>query len=63
MDKSTKHKSLQERIESIETSLNLESTPKKNIISEIKKISIDKLPYTYDSLNRFIDSETLHDVR
>ena len=59
MDKSTKQKSLQERIESIETSLNLESTPQKNIISEIKKISIDKLPYTYDSLNRFIDSETM----
>ena len=57
--KPTKHKSFQERIDSIELKLNLESTSKKNIISEIKKISIDKLPYEYDSLSRFIDSETM----
>jgi hypothetical protein len=50
----TKHKSFQERINSIELKLNLESTSKKNIISEIKKISIDKLPYEYDSLSRFL---------
>ena len=53
------YKPFQERIAVIENSLNFEPTSKKNIISEIKKISIDKLPYEYDSLSGFIDSETM----
>ena len=31
----------------------------KNIISEMKKIGIEKLPYSYSSLQRFIDSKTM----
>jgi Fe-Mn family superoxide dismutase len=55
----TIYKPFQERIENLESELQVESTSKQLIISEIKKISIDKLPYTYDSLSRFIDSETM----
>jgi Fe-Mn family superoxide dismutase len=39
--------------------LEVEFNSKETLISEIKKISIDKLPYNYDELERFIDSETM----
>jgi Fe-Mn family superoxide dismutase len=55
----TLYKPFQERIQEIESELQVESSLKLSIISEIKKISIDKLPYEYDSLSRFIDSETM----
>jgi len=48
-----------EQINKIENTLNLESVSKQNIISEIKKISVEKLPYEYDSLGTFIDDETM----
>lgn len=32
---------------------------KENLISEMKKIGIDKLPYSYSSLQKFIDSKTM----
>ena len=47
------------KIENIESYLQIESHTKKNLISEIKKISIDKLPYSYYSLNGFIDDVTM----
>ena len=50
---------LKVRIEEIENLLKVESVSKQNIISEIKKISMDKLPYSYDSVGGFIDSETM----
>jgi Fe-Mn family superoxide dismutase len=34
-------------------------TEKKLIISEMKKIGIEKLPYSYSALKKFIDSETM----
>ena len=34
-------------------------TIKENLIVEMKKIGIEKLPYSYSSLNKFIDSKTM----
>ena len=48
-----------ERIETIESFLQIESTEKQSLINEIKKISVEKLPYEYNSLEVFIDSETM----
>jgi Fe-Mn family superoxide dismutase len=53
------YKSFSEHIEKIESLLEVESSKKELLINEIKKISIDKLPYNYDELERFIDSETM----
>ena len=53
------YKPFQERIENLESELQVESTSKQLIISEIKKISIDKLPYDFNDVNVFIDSETM----
>ena len=53
------YKPFQERIEGIESELQVESSLKLSIISEIKKISIDKLPYDFNDVNVFIDSETM----
>jgi len=39
--------------------LNEKQSIKKNLISEMKSIGIEKLPYSYSSLNRFIDSKTM----
>ena len=39
--------------------LNEKETIKENLIVEMKKIGIEKLPYTYSSLNKFIDSKTM----
>lgn len=55
----TIYKQFQERIETLESDLKVESVLNQSIISEIKKISIDKLPYGYEDVNVFIDSETM----
>jgi Fe-Mn family superoxide dismutase len=47
------------KIDIIESHLKVESHKKQNIISEIKKISVDKLPYSYDALGSFIDDVTM----
>ena len=56
----TIYKSFSEKIDLIESQLQIESSEKITLISEIKKISIDKLPYEYNSLEVFIDSETMN---
>jgi len=48
-----------EKISKIELTLNEESPKSHEIISEIKKISIEKLPYGYNSFGSFIDGETM----
>jgi Fe-Mn family superoxide dismutase len=53
------YKPLSKKINEIESLLEVEFNSKETLISEIKKISIDKLPYNYDELERFIDSETM----
>lgn len=53
------YKSFQTKIDGLETKINEDSPIKKDIISEIKKVSIEKLPYSYDSLSSFIDTETM----
>ena len=40
--------------------LNEKQLIKKNLVSEMKSIGIEKLPYSYSSLNRFIDSKTMN---
>jgi Fe-Mn family superoxide dismutase len=52
-------KKINQKINLIESKLNKTSFLKESIISEIKKISMEKLPYEYGSLNTFIDSETM----
>jgi Fe-Mn family superoxide dismutase len=52
-------KPFQKKIEELENALNEESPLKRQIITEIKKISIEKLPYDFDSLEGFIDGETM----
>jgi Fe-Mn family superoxide dismutase len=52
-------KKINQRIGLIEGKLNHTSFLKESIISEIKKISMEKLPYEYGSLTTFIDSETM----
>jgi Fe-Mn family superoxide dismutase len=54
------YKSFSEQIEKIETLLEIESSKKELLISEIKKVSVDKLPYDYNSLEKFIDGETMN---
>jgi Fe-Mn family superoxide dismutase len=53
------YKSFQTKIDEIQSKINEDSPIKKDIISEIKKVSIEKLPYSYDSLSSFIDTETM----
>ena len=53
------YKPFSKKINEIESLLEVEFNSKEKLISEIKKISIDKLPYNYDELERFIDSETM----
>jgi len=53
------YKTFAEQILKLESILQTESFKNKEIISEIKKISIDKLPYEFDDLEDFIDSETM----
>jgi len=54
------YKSFSEQIEKIETLLEIESSKKELLITEIKKVSVDKLPYDYNSLEKFIDGETMN---
>jgi Fe-Mn family superoxide dismutase len=54
------YKSFSEQIENIERILEVDSSKKMLLINEIKKISVDKLPYGYDSLENFIDGETMN---
>jgi len=51
---------LKNKINLLETKLGYDSPKNEIIISEIKKISIDKLPYEYNSFGSFIDSETMN---
>ena len=50
---------LNQKINLIESKLNTHSFINESIISEIKKVSIEKLPYEFDDLEDFIDSETM----
>jgi Fe-Mn family superoxide dismutase len=52
-------KKLNQKINLIEDQLNVFSFLNESIISEIKKVSIESLPYEYDDLTSFIDSETM----
>jgi Fe-Mn family superoxide dismutase len=52
-------KKINEKINLIENKLNLKSSLNESIISEIKSVSIEKLPYDFDSVETFIDSETM----
>lgn len=52
-------KKLNDKINLIESRLGIKSLINESIISEIKKVSIEKLPYEFDSLEDFIDSETM----
>ena len=52
-------KSYSKKINLLESKLEVNSPSKQQLISEIKKISIDKLPYEFDDLDIFIDSETM----
>lgn len=55
------HKGIQGKVKllSEQILLNEKEGIKKNLISEMKSIGIEKLPYSYSSLNRFIDSKTM----
>lgn len=53
------YKMFTEQINNLESLLQVESFNSKQIISEIKKVSIEKLPYEFDDLEDFIDSETM----
>ena len=52
-------KRLNQKINELEIKLNENLISHKNIISEIKSISIEKLPYSFDSVEGFVDSETM----
>ncbi|MFN5023912.1 MAG: superoxide dismutase, partial [Chitinophagaceae bacterium] len=52
---------IEERVEKINKQLN-EIEVKKNkelVLTEMKKIGIEKLPYSYTALKQFIDAETM----
>jgi len=40
--------------------INEKKTIEENLLVEMKKIGIEKLPYSYSSLSRFIDSKTMN---
>jgi len=56
------HKGIQKRMDLLNESIILteKKVIEKNLINEMKKIGIEKLPYSYSSLSRFIDSETMN---
>jgi Fe-Mn family superoxide dismutase len=54
-----KNTNIKKKINEIELKLGLDLSLKKSTILEIKKISVDKLPYEYGSVSEFIDSETM----
>ena len=47
------------KIEEIQNQLGESLVSNKNIISEIKSISVEKLPYSYDAVTSFVDAETM----
>lgn len=53
---------LQESVEKVEKQILQEKTKQelKGLITEMKKIGIEKLPYSYSALKRFIDPETMN---
>jgi Fe-Mn family superoxide dismutase len=55
-------KKIQEKIQKLEKQIVNEKveTGKKVLISEMKKIGIEKLPYSYSALKNFIDPETMN---
>jgi Fe-Mn family superoxide dismutase len=53
------YKPFQNKINELEIKLNEDLISHKNIISEIKSVSVEKLPYDYNSVEGFIDSETM----
>ena len=52
-------KNLNQKINLIESKLKTHSFINESIINEIKKVSIEKLPYEFDALEDFIDGETM----
>jgi len=52
-------KNYNQKINLLESKLKTHSVLNESIISEIKKISIEKLPYEYEDLDIFIDGETM----
>lgn len=52
-------KLLLEKIDKLEKQIITEGL-KKDLINEMKRIGIDKLPYSYSSVERFIDKETMN---
>ena len=56
------HKGINNKILILETQILLEQKieTKNNLLVEMKKIGIEKLPYSYSSLSRFIDSKTMN---
>lgn len=59
MNNDLKYNTIEKKIRLLEISLGMDSLKNQEIINEIKGISIDKLPYDYDSLNTFIDDVTM----
>ena len=53
---------LQESIQKVEKEILQEKKKEevKGLLSEMKKIGIEKLPYSYSALKRFIDPETMN---
>ena len=56
------HKGINDKVLILETQILLEQKieTKNNLLVEMKKIGIEKLPYSYSSLSRFIDSKTMN---
>lgn len=56
------HKGIEKRLRILNESIDLneKNEIEKNLIVEMKKIGIEKLPYSYSSLSRFIDSKTMN---
>ena len=56
------HKGINNKLLILETQILLEQKieTKNNLLVEMKKIGIEKLPYSYSSLSRFIDSKTMN---
>jgi len=55
-------KKVEEKIQQLETQIheNHVNKEKELLITEMKKIGIEKLPYSYSALKQFIDSETMN---
>ena len=50
---------INKKINLLESEISSESTSNLKIISEIKKITVEKLSYDFDALSNFIDDETM----